>query len=94
MYDNAYKVDSNDHAGQTALTRIKLQKVGEVVATYPSAEGQRTIYALALPASVWLLLDSRNDFEDWTTAIYYSEGEWRSDKQEAKKQALMIGATS
>jgi hypothetical protein len=92
MYDNAYKVDSNDHAGQQAITRIKLKGVGEVVATYPSADGQRTIYALAIPASVWLLLDVRSDFDNWTTAIYYSEGEWRSDKQEAKKQALMIGA--
>jgi hypothetical protein len=94
MYDNAYRVESNDHAGKQAITRIKLQGVGEVVATYPSADGQRTIYALALPAAVWLLLDVRNDFEDWVTARYHSEGEWRGDKQEAKKQALMIGATS
>jgi hypothetical protein len=90
MYDNADRVEETDHAGQMALTAIRLKKTGQVVAKYPSVDGMRTVYGLPLPASTWLLIDVLHDFSNWTTARYHSEGNWIADKNAVVKQALML----
>jgi hypothetical protein len=94
-FNRAERVEHNKFVGGLALQTVKQQANSKPIATYRETnDTNREVYAIALPANTWAIIDCDIHEIDWSVGIYYSPANWEDDKKDAIQYAKRRNQTT